>query len=162
VADLSRLREELAATSGMPRSHGGPARRGYGSRAVDVWQIGADAPELLEPFDEGTGAVGAELILAFRDEFAQTLTDALVRRTMVGMSAGQGLDAVERAARSWRTPRLGFRPRRPGDRELPPVRPALRGARPGELAGARPAPHGASALGGLAGGLEPDGEMLQP
>lgn len=99
TADLDHLRKELAATSGMPRPTVARLIEVYGSRAVEVWRIGAESPELLEPFDEVTGAVGAELVLAFRDEFARTLTDALVRRTMVGMNAGNGLDSVERAAK---------------------------------------------------------------
>lgn len=99
AADLDRLRDELAAASGMPPATVARLIEVYGSRAVEVWRIGADAPELLEAFDGGTWAVGAELVLAFRDEFARTLTDALVRRTMVGMDAGNGLDSVERAAR---------------------------------------------------------------
>lgn len=98
AANLERFGIELAATSGLPRKTVERLMELYGSRAIEVWRIGADDPELLEPFDEVTGAIGAELILAFRDEFARTLTDALVRRTMVGMNAGQGVESVERAA----------------------------------------------------------------
>lgn len=99
AADLDRLGDELAAASGMSRKTVERLVELYGSRAIEVWRIGADEPDLLEPFDEATGAVGAELILAFRDEFARTLTDALVRRTMVGMNAGQGVGSVGRAAK---------------------------------------------------------------
>lgn len=98
VADLDGLRNELAAASGLPRATVDRLVEVYGSRAIEVWELGAEDPELLEPFDEATGAIGAELVLAFRHEFARTLTDALVRRTMVGMTAGQGLGSVERAA----------------------------------------------------------------
>ncbi|WP_119071296.1 glycerol-3-phosphate dehydrogenase [Rubrobacter indicoceani] len=98
VADLDRLRAELVETDGMSGATVERLVEVYGSRAIEVWEIGDRAPELLEPFDQATGAIGAELVLAFRDEFARTLTDALVRRTMVGMSAGNGLESVERAA----------------------------------------------------------------
>lgn len=98
VADLERFRKEFAATSGLSGSTVDRLIEIYGSRAADVWRAAGDSPELLEPFDEGTEAIGAELVFAFREEFAQTLTDALMRRTMVGMSADQGLGSVERAA----------------------------------------------------------------
>ncbi len=98
VADLGRFREELAAASGLARPTVERLVEVYGSRAVEVWQVGVDSPEMLEPFDEGTGAIGAELVFASQREFAQTLTDALVRRTMVGLSPGLGLGSVERAA----------------------------------------------------------------
>lgn len=98
TADLDGLRRELRDASGMPYATVERLAEIYGSRAIEVWKIGKEDPELLEPFDGVTGAIGAELILAFRHEFARTLTDALVRRTMVGMNAGQGLESVGRAA----------------------------------------------------------------
>jgi glycerol-3-phosphate dehydrogenase len=164
VADLARLREELATTSGMPRPTVDRLVEVYGSRAIDVWQIGADAPELLEPFDESTGAIGAELVLAFRDEFARTLTDALVRRTMVGMSAGQGLGAVERAANilvryfGWDSDRVNREVadyRRYVRRFEVPGREALAGSAAG-------ASYGSSASGTSPAASNSDGEMLQP
>lgn len=98
VADLKRFREEFATASGLARPIVDRLLEMYGSRAIDVWKAAGDSPELLEPFDEGTGAIGAELLFAFREEFARTLTDALMRRTMVGLSADLGLGSVERAA----------------------------------------------------------------
>ena len=98
VSDLGALREELAEASGLARPAVERLVEVYGSRAVDVWQTGASEPGLLEPFDESTGAIGAELIFAFRDEFARTLTDALVRRTMVGLSADLEPGTLERAS----------------------------------------------------------------
>jgi len=98
VADLNRFHKEFTAASGLPRSTVDRLLEMYGARAMDVWKVADDSPELLEPFDEGTGAIGAELIFAFREEFARTLTDVLMRRTMVGFGADLGLDSVERAA----------------------------------------------------------------
>ncbi len=49
-------------------------------------------------FDEETGAVAAEVVFAFKQEFAQTLSDCLLRRTMVGLNSTCGLNAVEKAA----------------------------------------------------------------
>ncbi len=98
VADLGRFRDDLAVATGLPDPTVDRLVEIYGSRAIDVWQVGEDSPELLEPFDEGTGAIGAELVFAFREELARTLTDALMRRTMVGLSPGRGLGSVGRAA----------------------------------------------------------------
>lgn len=111
VADLGRFRDDLATATGLPRSTAERLVEIYGSRAADVWEVGYDSPELLEPFDEGTGAIGAELVFAFREEFARTLTDALMRRTMVGLSPGLGLGSVERAAEIL-APHLGWDPDR--------------------------------------------------
>lgn len=70
----------------------------YGSRAGDILALGAETPSLLEVFDDETGAIGAELVFTFENEFCRTLTDALIRRVMVGLNGTCGRDAVERAA----------------------------------------------------------------
>lgn len=114
AADLKRFREEFAAASGLSQSIVDRLTEIYGSRAVEVWNAADDSPELLEPFDEGTGAIGAELIFAFREEFARTLTDVLMRRTMVGLSADRGLGSVERAAQIL-AQHLGWDPERVAD-----------------------------------------------
>jgi glycerol-3-phosphate dehydrogenase len=98
VADLSHFREEFAKATDLPEPIVDRLVEVYGVRATDVWKTGYDSPELLEPFDEDMGAIGAELVFAFKKEFARTLTDALMRRTMVGLGADSGLDSVERAA----------------------------------------------------------------
>ena len=69
----------------------------YGIRAAEVIEA-ADAPELREPFDPTTGAIGAEVVFAFRREGAETLADALLRRTMVGLGPEVGIGADEAAA----------------------------------------------------------------
>ena len=163
IADLTRLREDLAATSGMPLSTVDRLVEVYGSRAIEVWQIGADAPELLEPFDENTGAIGAELILAFRDEFARTLTDALVRRTMVGMSAGQGLGSLDRAAKIL-AEHLGWDSDRT-DREIADYRRYIRRFEVpgrGELAGSASGTYGTGESGDSPAATNRDGELLEP
>lgn len=72
--------------------------RVYGARATEVLEITAECPELLEPLDEDTGAICAEVLFSFRHEMAATLTDCLLRRTMTGLGPAAGLDAIERAA----------------------------------------------------------------
>ncbi len=70
----------------------------YGTRAGAILKLADRDPSLAEPFDEETGALAAEIVFAFEDETAQTLTDCLLRRTMVGLNSSCGLNAVEAAA----------------------------------------------------------------
>jgi len=70
----------------------------YGSRAVEVLELGEDDEELLEIFDEESGAVKAEVVYSFTREIAEKLSDCLLRRTMVGLNSGCGIGADERAA----------------------------------------------------------------
>lgn len=70
----------------------------YGTRALKVAQLIAEDPSLGEVFDPETGAIAAEVVFAFKFELAQTLSDCLLRRTMVGLNSTGGLNAVEAAA----------------------------------------------------------------
>ena len=70
----------------------------YGGRATAVIELARKTPELAEVFDEETGAIAAEVVYAFEHEFAATLVDCFMRRTMVGLNSTCGLDAVEKAA----------------------------------------------------------------
>ena len=74
----------------------------YGVRAAEVLKVGEDDPELLTPLSSivsvETALIGAEVIWAFREEMAQTLSDVLLRRTMAGYGPRVGLDVAEAAA----------------------------------------------------------------
>jgi glycerol-3-phosphate dehydrogenase len=74
----------------------------YGVRTAEVLKIGEDDPELLTPLSSTvsveTALIGAEVIWAFREEMAQTLSDVLLRRTMAGYGPSVGLDVVDAAA----------------------------------------------------------------
>jgi glycerol-3-phosphate dehydrogenase len=54
---------------------------------------------LAEVFDGETGAIAAEVVYSFETEFARTLTDCLMRRTMVGLNSELGVGADEAAAK---------------------------------------------------------------
>ena len=71
----------------------------YGSRATAIMELARRNPELAEVFDAETGAIAAEVVYAFEQEFAATLVDCLMRRTMVGLNSTCGIDAIEKAAR---------------------------------------------------------------
>jgi glycerol-3-phosphate dehydrogenase len=65
-------------------------QRIYGSRAREV-------AELAERF-EGEDPLTAEIVFAFEKEFATSLADCFLRRTMIGLNADLGLGDIERAA----------------------------------------------------------------
>jgi glycerol-3-phosphate dehydrogenase len=75
----------------------------YGARAPDVLALAGEDPSLRMPLGPlatvESGLIGAEVIYAFHNEMAQTLSDVLLRRTMVGMGPRVGLDVDEAAAR---------------------------------------------------------------
>lgn len=70
----------------------------YGTRAQEVLRIAEEGAALKKVFDAETGAIAAEIVLAFRHEMAESLTDCLLRRTMVGLNSTAGLEALEGAA----------------------------------------------------------------
>jgi glycerol-3-phosphate dehydrogenase len=74
----------------------------YGVRAAEVLKIGEEDPELLTPLSPivsvETALIGAEVIWAFREEMAQTLSDVLLRRSMAGYGPRVALDVVDAAA----------------------------------------------------------------
>ena len=72
--------------------------RMYGARATRVAELIRDISTLAGRIDRETGAIAAEVVYAFKHEFARTLADCLLRRTMVGFNSKCGLNAVEAAA----------------------------------------------------------------
>ncbi len=69
--------------------------RVYGIRARAVVALATAEPELRSVVSEHTGAIGATVVFAFREEEASTLSDAMMRRTMIGYAADAGFDAVD-------------------------------------------------------------------
>jgi glycerol-3-phosphate dehydrogenase len=100
----------------------------YGSRTQSLLNIANESRDLLEPFDPDTGAIGAEVVFAAREEMAITLEDILMRRTIVGlgprMAIGTDLNAAEIAQRH-----LGWDQAR-ADREVDAYRAYLERFRP--------------------------------
>jgi len=103
--DPATLRARLAA-AGLPAAAANRLVGIYGGRALRVTEGGRDTPELIAPLDD-SGVTGAELLFAVDDEMARTLTDVLLRRTLVGLEPGHGLDLAARAAQLI-GPRLGW------------------------------------------------------
>ncbi len=90
---LGRLR-----TLGLSDLSANHLMRVYGSRALEVLDIAKQDQELQAVFSPETGAIGAEVVLALEREMAQTLSDVLLRRTMVGLGPAVGVNADEAAA----------------------------------------------------------------
>lgn len=74
----------------------------YGVRAPEVLELAKDDHSLkmplASPVSVENGLIGAEIIWAFKEEMAETLADALLRRTMVGYGPQVALDLDEAAA----------------------------------------------------------------
>lgn len=70
----------------------------YGSRADLVLSLARQDNTLAQIIDPETGAIGAEIVFAVREEWASTFEDILVRRTMIGRNSSLGASAVDRVA----------------------------------------------------------------
>ena len=97
--DFERFCKDFNQRSSLPKTTTERLLRIYGTRASAVMQLLAQDPSLDEVIDPESGAIAAEIVFAFKYELAQTLSDCLLRRTMVGLNSTCGLDAVEAAAR---------------------------------------------------------------
>jgi glycerol-3-phosphate dehydrogenase len=95
--DLDSFRRRFAIECGVPERSAEHLLDVYGSRASDVLAL-ATNEGLRRPFDPWSGAIGAEVVYAFEVEGAVTLTDALMRRTMVGLGPDLGIGADNAAA----------------------------------------------------------------
>jgi glycerol-3-phosphate dehydrogenase len=70
----------------------------YGAKAVNVLEMARRDPALRAVYDTKRGAIGAEVVYGIRHEFARTLTDVLMRRTMLGLDPELNAGSVEVAA----------------------------------------------------------------
>jgi glycerol-3-phosphate dehydrogenase len=103
AANFDTFSAEFKATSGLTDELAERLLRLYGARAPEVLEQAGDDPSLRvslspDPSVE-TGLLGCEVLYAFRREMAETLADALLRRTMAGLGPNVALDADEAAAR---------------------------------------------------------------
>ena len=67
----------------------------YGIRARDVIALAETEPRYQEPILEGHPAIIAVVPFSFDHEYARTLADVMVRRTMLSMDADAGLAMAE-------------------------------------------------------------------
>ncbi len=62
----------------------------YGGRAAAICALCKDEGALARSLDTEETVLAAEVVFAIREEFAQTLTDIVFRRLMIGLDADQG------------------------------------------------------------------------
>lgn len=100
--DFEVFAAEFKATSGLTDELAERLLKIYGTRAPAVLAMSGDDSSLRMPLSHTitveTGIIGAEVLYAIRHEMAQTLSDVLLRRTMVGMGPRVGLDVDQAAA----------------------------------------------------------------
>jgi glycerol-3-phosphate dehydrogenase len=131
--------EEFAAdfklTSGLTEELAARLLKLYGARAPEVLAEAGDDHSLRVPLSPSatveTGALGAEVLYAFRRELAEKLGDVLLRRSMVGMGPKVALDVDEATARI-AAQHLGWSQERV-DREVKEFRDYVRRYKPKDL-----------------------------
>ncbi|HEX4992460.1 MAG TPA: glycerol-3-phosphate dehydrogenase/oxidase, partial [Rubrobacteraceae bacterium] len=100
--DFEAFAARFKATSGLTDELSERLLKLYGVRALDVLEVAGEDPSLRMPLGPSasveSGIIGAEVLYALRRELAQTLSDVLLRRTMVGLGPTVGLDVDEAAA----------------------------------------------------------------
>jgi glycerol-3-phosphate dehydrogenase len=100
--DFGAFAAGFKATSGLTDELAERLLKLYGVRAPEVLEMAGDDPSLRLPLGLSatveSGIIGAEVLYALRRELAQTLSDVLLRRTMVGLGPAVGLDVDEAAA----------------------------------------------------------------
>ena len=69
----------------------------YGLYGNDLAKMCLRDPKLAEPINEEGDAIAAEIIFAFDHQLASTLTDCLMRRTMLGLNRDLGIRVAKRA-----------------------------------------------------------------
>ncbi|MCU1560384.1 glycerol-3-phosphate dehydrogenase/oxidase [Mycetocola sp.] len=104
----------------------------YGTAASAIESITASQPELAEVLDEDSGAIGAEIVYAVREEGAHTLEDIVLRRTLIGINRDVGLSAAPVAAEILVS--QGDWPREYADAQVHAYREAVRRFKPRALA----------------------------
>jgi glycerol-3-phosphate dehydrogenase len=97
AADFVAFCANFKKHSGLPEATKERLLRIYGTRVSLLLKLIAEDESLAKVFDSETGALSAEVVFAFTHEFATTLADCLLRRTMVGLNSSRGLTAVEAA-----------------------------------------------------------------
>jgi glycerol-3-phosphate dehydrogenase len=91
--------EKAAAESGLPVDAIGHLASIYGSRFNSVLAYAREDKRLGNPISAGGKDILAQIKHAVREEEAFSVSDFMLRRSLVGLRPDQGLDAVETVAR---------------------------------------------------------------
>lgn len=98
--NLGRFVETFVESSGLQERVARRLATIYGSRARSVAERAATDPGAREVVDETNALTVAEIAFVIEEEFAQSLTDILARRTMVGIGPTMPDEVVDRTARA--------------------------------------------------------------
>jgi glycerol-3-phosphate dehydrogenase len=135
TGDFESFAARFKATSGLTDELAERLLKVYGVRAPEVLDEAGDDHSLRVPLSPSStvesGLLGAEVLYAFRHEMAQTLSDVLLRRTMVGLGPRVALD-VDEAAAQVAVRHLGWSQER-ADREVREYRDFVRRYKPKAL-----------------------------
>lgn len=134
VQDWAGFRTDLAQSSALPPATVDRLISVYGSRATEIVALGRAEPASREPLSAVVDAIGAELVFTYTHEFARTLTDVLLRRTMIGHREGGGVDLAGRCA-DILAPRAGWDEERRRREVADYTRYVERFAKPGDAPG---------------------------
>jgi glycerol-3-phosphate dehydrogenase len=96
-AGRDEVMKELRTFTAVPAASHAHLYAVFGSRAPLVAALTRESPELGHPICSRSGALGAEVVFAVREEFAVTLGDILLRRSMVGLGPDLGRAALPAA-----------------------------------------------------------------
>jgi len=109
--DWPAFRSDFTIRSSLPPTVNQRLLSIYGTRAVQLLELVEQDRSLARVFDDETDAIEAEVLFSFKEEFAITMRDCLLRRTMVGLNSTIGLEAIDAAAAIARR-HLGWSPER--------------------------------------------------
>jgi glycerol-3-phosphate dehydrogenase len=87
---IDRARDQLHEQGILSESGVDRLLQVYGGRATAVADLAATTSDLARTLDPADRVLAAEVVFALREEFAQTLTDIVFRRMMIGFDADQG------------------------------------------------------------------------
>ena len=97
--DFNRFLAEFRVWSSLPPRTAERLISIYGTQVRPLLDRSRETPHLLEPIEGAPHTIQGEVPFAFDYEAAQTLTDVLMRRTMLGFSRDNAVAAVEHVAR---------------------------------------------------------------
>jgi glycerol-3-phosphate dehydrogenase len=98
TADMTAFAARFVERSGLEPASARRLAEIYGVRAELILDRTTADPALARFVDEQHGVTAAEVVHAVETEFARTLTDVLMRRTMVGLEPDVEIGAVESIA----------------------------------------------------------------
>ena len=91
LSEVDRTLRSYQAMSDASREH---LLAVYGARALEVASLTERSPELGDVICPATHAIAAEIVFAFEQEMATTLSDVLMRRSMIGLAPDLGAAAL--------------------------------------------------------------------